>query len=188
MQCYRLHREDYWVILNKTLSLEQSEEVCRANPKWLVPIQKDVISKIEAHWTEERCLAIQIHCKVGGSEKWQDLINFSEKVYNEGTEEWDRVEMYEGSKVFLPLYPSKGRVSDYRARIAAENPIIQNEDGTAAWLNLSLLVEEAIQNERAKGYLQSRRDLARETRFGSTGEAMEQSTGGASRLKKLVFG
>jgi hypothetical protein len=133
------------------------------NPTWLVPIQKDVINKIQAHWTEERCLAIQIHCKVGGSEKWQDLINFSGKVYNEVTEEWDRVPLYEESKVLLPLYPSKGRVSAYRASITSENPIIQNEDGTSAWLDLPLLIREAIQAERAKEYLQGRRELAVDT-------------------------
>jgi hypothetical protein len=106
--------------------------LCKDNPEWVHPIQQEVITKIEEFWTLEKCLSVQIHCKVGHAEKYQHLINITSKNYNEQKQEWAHQELLEkGSKVFLPKFKSKNQVTGLRTKIASVIPLIQDEAGKA---------------------------------------------------------
>jgi hypothetical protein len=157
-QAYKAYPEDYSLVTRRDISLEQFEELCRQNPTWLHPVQRDVVQKIEDFWTTSKCLSIQIHCKVGYGGKWQDLINITRKTFNTTTRKWDLNELYEGSRIYLPSFKSKWAVNVFRAEIHREIPIMQDKTGTAAWFELPKLVEESIRDERRDGYLQNRRD------------------------------
>jgi hypothetical protein len=90
------------------------------------------------------------------------LINISSKEYNEATKEWDQKELFGlGSKVFLPKYKSKNAVNGLRTLIAESNPLIQDEQGTACWLDLELLVKETLMDERKQGHVQSAMEVER---------------------------
>ncbi|GAQ87283.1 hypothetical protein KFL_003430020 [Klebsormidium nitens] len=155
---YRRHPSDYQLITNVAAANRTTfEALCRLHPEWLQPHQRAVIEAIEAAWTVNQCLAMQIHCKLGHGEKWQNLINLLCKTYNSLAKEWQPREiLYEGSKLYLPSLKSKGRVNEHRETLHAIIPLLQNEDGTACWTELPLLINETILLDRARGYLQSR--------------------------------
>jgi hypothetical protein len=139
------------------------ELFCKDHPEWLVPIQQDVVDTIQKHWSLARCLFMQIHCKVGAQEKFQHLINLLAKVYNKEAKKWIRKELYQDSGVYIPLLKSKNAVSAYGKSILLENPVIQDEEGTAVWIDLDRLLEETILDDRKDGYLQSRVHLDEDT-------------------------
>jgi hypothetical protein len=151
------HPDDYNAILNEGMTLGAFEEICRRHPDWVTPIQQDVVRRIEEQWTLGQCLSIQIHCKVGAQEKYQHLINLLAKAFNAETGKWERIEILPGVK--MPKLCSKNMVTSFREGIVAENPLIQDENGTAVWLDLLKLVTEVIQDDRERGYLQGRTDL-----------------------------
>jgi hypothetical protein len=146
------HPTDYNAILNQGMTLGAFEEICRLHPEWLTPIQQDVINRIEEQWTRAKCLSIQIHCKVGAQEKYQHLINLLAKEFDEETKKWENIEILPGVK--MPKLCSKNVVSAFRDEIVAENPLIQDESGTACWLDLRSLVKEVLVDDRERGYLQ----------------------------------
>ncbi|GAQ92847.1 hypothetical protein KFL_011650020 [Klebsormidium nitens] len=157
---FRRNPADFNLVLNANITQPEFDELCKLNPDWLLPAQSDVLDEIRDHWTEDRALKMQIHCKIGHGHKWQDMIHLLGKDYNEATKHWDRKELCgKGSGLFIPLLPSCKRVDALRKEIAAMNPLMQNEDGSAAWLDLSKLLIEAVVDERAIGFLQERRDL-----------------------------
>jgi hypothetical protein len=128
--------------------------VCESNPTWVNHIRREVVSEIEKFWTAEKCLSIQLHCKVGYSEKYQHLINLASKNYNKKEKKWEEKELFHpGSRVFVPKFKSKNQVLGLRTEIAADIPLIQDESGTACWLDLLALVEETVRQERKSGYL-----------------------------------
>jgi hypothetical protein len=155
---FKAYPEDYCLVTNRDISLADFEELCRLNPTWLHPVQRDVVKKIEDFWSTSKCLSIQIHCKLGYGGKWQDLINITRKSFNIETGKWDLNELYEGSKIYPPSFKSKWAVNEFRAEIRREIPIMQDKTGTAAWFELPKLVEESIWDERREGYLQGRKD------------------------------
>jgi hypothetical protein len=110
-----------------------------------------------------KCLSIQIHCKMGSSERYQRAINILGKNYSKSAQKWIRKELYEGTGLYIPLLKSKNSVTGFRDSIVAKNPIIQDENGTTVWFDLDKLVEEAIADDRAKGYLQARREINEDT-------------------------
>jgi hypothetical protein len=81
------------------------------------------------------------------------------------TKKWERVEIgyKEGPKeqrIHIPLLKGKDAVTMYREEICKENPILQDEEGTAAWLqDMPALFREEIVDERTRGFLQSRKGL-----------------------------
>ncbi|GAQ92992.1 hypothetical protein KFL_012380020 [Klebsormidium nitens] len=161
---YQRFPKDYSSVLATNISQEDFNTLCEQNPAWLAPVRLEAFGKIKEHWAAARCLSLQIHCKVGHGEKYQDLINTLGKEFNEETGKWDRVELfYPGSGLLIPLLPSKGTVDGFREEIHAKNPIMQDESGKAAWLDLAKLVDEAISAERAHGFLQNRKDKAEDT-------------------------
>ncbi|GAQ93252.1 hypothetical protein KFL_013900010, partial [Klebsormidium nitens] len=122
-----------------------------------------VVKAIEDAWTLDQCLAAQIHCKIGHSEKWQFLINLLSKTYNSVEKQWVRRKILgKGSKVYLPLLKSKNQVNAHRAALHAIIPLIQNEDGTACWTELPQQIVEAVRLDRERGYLRSNRELLRD--------------------------
>jgi hypothetical protein len=152
---------DYSPILLEGVTQAAFDDLCKLHPEWLHRYQKDVIRKIEAEWSVEKCLSIQIRSRVGGGEKYQHMVNTLAKNYNESKKAWVRKELFaKDSGVYLPLLKSKGAVTGYRTEIALEIPFIQDEAGTAVWADLYELVEEAIRDDRTHGYLQSRVHLA----------------------------
>jgi hypothetical protein len=119
-------------------------------------IRREVITQIEEFWTVEKCLTLQIHCKIGAGEMYQHLINICAKDFSEEKKEWVHKELFgKGSGVFLPKFKSKNQVTDLRTEIAQVIPLIQDEAGTACWLELRAVVEEGLRDERRSGYLQS---------------------------------
>jgi hypothetical protein len=157
------HPSDYYAITNDGITKSAFEKLCKDHPEWLIPIQQDVLDKIEEHWTLAKCLSLQIHCKVVSSEKYQRAINILGKTYSEAAQKWIPKELYEGTGLYIPLLKSKNKVSSFRDSIVAKNPIIQDENGAAVWLDLDRLVEEAIADDRAKGYLQTRAAISEDT-------------------------
>jgi hypothetical protein len=161
---FRKFPEDYNLVTSSGIDQAGFDTLCKLNPEWLVPVQKDVIKEIEKHWSVAQALSIQIHCKVGHGENYQDLVHLLAKNFNTKRKGWDRVELYfKGSGVLLPLLPSCGRVDALRAEIHAENPIMQDSAGTAAWLNLSHLVDEAVELERESGFLVKRAEQSQDS-------------------------
>jgi hypothetical protein len=120
--------EEYASILNhQTITQAEFDSLCQANPQWVKPIQQDVLNQVQNHWSTARCLSLQINCKVGHGEKYQDLINILAKVFNETSQKWDRVESYhKGSGLLLSILKSKGAVNTFRDEIQQEIPIIQD--------------------------------------------------------------
>jgi hypothetical protein len=157
------HPTDYHAILNHNPTRASFEQLCKDHKEWLIPIQQDLVHRIGAAWTLQKCLSIQIHCKVGGAKKYQHAINILAKNYSEEARKWIPHEIYEASRVFFPLLKSKNQVIGFREAIIAENPLIQDENGTAVWLDLDKLVEEAIRDDRTHGYLQARTQLDSDT-------------------------
>jgi hypothetical protein len=154
---YQRHPSDYYPILQQGVTQAAFDDLCKLHPQWLYRYQKDVVDKIEHEWSVQKCLSIQIHSRVGSGEKYQHLINTLAKNYDEEKKKWLRCELYEkDSGVFLPLLKSKNVVTAFRGEIATEIPLLQDEAGTAVWANLQMLVEEAIRDDRTRGYLQSR--------------------------------
>jgi hypothetical protein len=99
------------------------------------------------------------HCKIGAGEKYQHLINISAKDYSDEKKQWVHKELFEkGSGVFLPKFQSKNQITGLRMEIAEVIPLIQDEAGTACWLELRAVVEEGLRDERRNGYLQSEVD------------------------------
>jgi hypothetical protein len=154
---------DYNAITNEGTTRSAFDKLCQDHPEWLIPIQQDVLDRTEEHWTLPKCLSIQIHYKVGSSERYQRAINILGKNYSESAQKWIRKELYEGTGLYIPLLKSKNSVTGFRDSIVAENPIIQDENGTAVWVHLDKLVEEAISDDRAKGYQQTRRKINQDT-------------------------
>jgi hypothetical protein len=147
----------YTAITAHGLTLAGFQKACEENPEWVHPIRREVITKIEEFWTAEKCLSIQIHCKVGHGEKYQHLINIAAKEYNAKQKKWEHKELFEkGSAVYLPKFMAKNAVNRLREEIAEVNPLIQNEAGTACWLDLPLLVQETLRDEQIAGFLQSK--------------------------------
>lgn len=158
---YLRHPTDYSPILLEGVNQAAFDDLCKLHPEWLHRYQKDVIHKIEAEWSVEKCLSIQIHSRVGSGEKYQHIINTLAKNYNQSKKAWVRKELFgKDSGVYLPLLKSKGVVTGYREEIATEIPLMQDKAGTAVWADLWKLVEEAIRDDRTHGYLQSRVHLA----------------------------
>jgi hypothetical protein len=186
-QHYRAYPEDYSLVTRRDISLQEFEELCRQNPTWLHPVQRDVVQKIEDFWTTSKCLSIQIHCKVGYGGKWQDLVNITRKTFNTSTGKWKLNELYEGSKIYLPSFKSKWAVNEFRAEIHGEIPIMQDKSGTAAWFELPKLVEESIRDERREGYLQERRKK-HEDEYGCIGGGTQLSTLEGSRQREWGIG
>jgi hypothetical protein len=141
------------------ITLTDFKTICENNPEWVHPIRRKVITQIEEYWTLEKCLSLQIHCKIGAGEKFQHLINITAKDYNKTKKEWVPKELFEkGSGVFIPKFKSKNQVTGLRREIAEVIPLIQDEAGTACWLELRKVVEEGPRDERKNGYLQSEAD------------------------------
>lgn len=163
-QHYLRHRKDYQLIIADAVNSKAAfERLCRLHPEWLHPHQRAVIKEIEEAWTLDQCLAVQIHCKVGHSEKYQSLINLLGKTYNSRLRKWiPREIMGKGSKVFLPLPKPKNRVNAHREALHAIIPLLQNKDGTSCWTDLKQLIEETVGLDREKGYLQSRVQLGKD--------------------------
>ncbi|GAQ88843.1 hypothetical protein KFL_004630110 [Klebsormidium nitens] len=163
-QNYIRHRKEYQLITTDAVNSKAAfEKLCRLHPVWLHPHQRAVVKAIEEAWTLNQCLAVQIHCKVGHGGKWQALINLLGKTYDPRLKEWIPLEiMGKGSKIFLPLLKSKNRVNDHREALHAIIPLLQNKDGTACWADLKQLIEETVKQDREKGYLQSRAQLAKD--------------------------
>lgn len=156
---FKRYPENFALVLNANITQTDFDILCKMNPDWLLPYQNDVLEEIREHWTDEVALAIQIQCKVGHSHKYQDLIHVLAKSYNTKTAKWDRKELCgKGSGLFIPLLPSCKRVDALRAAIGAESPLMQNADGSAAWLDLRYLLEECVRDERLHGFLRERRD------------------------------
>jgi hypothetical protein len=138
---YRRFPEDYSLLINSNITEGEFAVLCAQNPKWLTPIRKDINDLIEEHWSTARCLGIQIHCKVSHRAKYQDLIHFLGKCYIEEKPGWERVESYfKGSKIFLPLLQGIHNVNGLRQLIHEEVPILQDESGKVAWVDLPKLV------------------------------------------------
>jgi hypothetical protein len=153
---FQRHPQLPTAITAQSITLANFQKVCRENPEWAHLIRRDVIEKIEEFWTLEKCLSIQIHCKVGHAEKYQHLINISAKEYSEAKKQWEHKELFEkGSGVFLLKCKSKNSVTGLRDDIVETNSLLQNEAGTACWLDLNLMVEETLRDERLNGYLQT---------------------------------
>jgi hypothetical protein len=129
---YLRHPTDYSPILLEGVNQAAFDDLCKLHPEWLQRYQKDVIHKIEAEWSVEKCLSIQIHSRVGGGEKYQHIIKTLAKNYNQSKKAWVRKELFaKESGVYLPLLKSKGVVIGYREEIATEIPLMQDEAGTA---------------------------------------------------------
>jgi hypothetical protein len=163
-QHYRRHPEDYLLITTAALNSRGTfEELCRTHPEWLHPRQRAVIQAIEKAWTQDQCLGIQVHCKVGHGEKYQTLIHLLGKTYNSRTKQWIPKEiMGAGSKVYLPSLKSKNAMNGHRDQLHAIIPLLQNKDGTSCWTDLPALIEETIRLDREHGYLQSRTELVKD--------------------------
>jgi hypothetical protein len=158
---YLRHPMDYSPILLEGVTQAAFDDLCKLHLKWLHRYQKDVIRKIEAEWSVEKCLSIQIHSRVGSGEKYQHMVNTLAKNYNESKKAWVQKELFaKDSGVCLPLLKSKGAVTGFRTEIALAILLIQDEAGTAVWADLYKLVEEAIRDDRTHGYLRSRVHLA----------------------------
>jgi hypothetical protein len=157
------NRHLYSLILAADIDQAQFNAMCSQNPSWCLPVQKAVVGEIVAHYTLARCLTLQIQCRVGAQENYQDAINLFGKVYNPKTKKWERMEIgyKEGPKeerLHIPLLKSKDAVTRYGEDIHKENPILQDEEGTAAWLQgIPALFQEEIVDERTRGFLQSRK-------------------------------
>jgi hypothetical protein len=153
---FQRHPTLYTPILNQGLTHATFQKACEENPDWLSPIRREVVQKIEQFWTLDKCLSIQLHCKVGHSEKYQHLINLTAKTYSPGTKEWVRHELFgKGSEIFVPRFKSKNEIAAHRTEIASEIPLLQDEAGTACWPDLRPLIVETLQDERKTGYLQT---------------------------------
>lgn len=156
---FKRYPENFSLVLNDNITQTEFDILCKLNPDWLLSYQNDVLEEVKEHWTDEVALTIQIHCKVGHSHKYQDLIHVLAKSYNTETAKWDRKELCgKGSGLFIPLLPSCKRVDALRAAIGAESPLMQNADGSAAWLDLRQLLVECVTDERHLGFLRARRD------------------------------
>jgi hypothetical protein len=157
-QHYRRHPKDYLLITAAAVNSKGTfEELCRMHPEWLHPHQREVVKAIENSWTLDQCLAVQIHCKVGHGEKYQDLIHYLGKRYNNQTKEWVPKEiMGKRSRVYLPSLKSKNAVNSHRAELHAIIPLLQNKDGSSCWTDLPQLIEETVRLDKEDGYLQSR--------------------------------
>jgi hypothetical protein len=106
------HPTDYSSILSKGATLPAFEQICNEHPAWLLPYQQEVVNCIEREWSLPKCLAMQIHCKVGAQEKYQHLINLMSKNYNEETKTWAHKDVLPGIK--MPKLRSK-KPSEYTA-------------------------------------------------------------------------
>jgi hypothetical protein len=149
----------YLEVTTTNITLTAFNKICADNPEWVHSIHRQVITEIEDFWSLEKCLSLQIHCKIGAGDKYQHLINISSKDYSEGKKEWVHKELFKkGSGVFLPKNKSKNQVTGLRREIAEVIPLIQDEAGTACWLELCAEVEEGLRDERKNGYLQSEVD------------------------------
>jgi hypothetical protein len=136
------------------------DKLCKLNPDWVLPYQNVILEEMQRFWTEDKALSIQIHCKVGHSHKYQDLIHVLGKTYNSRTENWERKELgAEGSGLHVPLLPSCNRVNTLRAAIASDNPMMQNADGSAAWVDMLHTLKECVRDERRNGFLKLRVEL-----------------------------
>jgi hypothetical protein len=136
-------------IKDTSVSLTTFLDACEADPDWLNSFRRETVAEIEKFWTAEKCLSIQLHCKVGHSEKYQHLINLASKTYNTTKKEWVRKELfYPGSQVYVPKFQPKNQVKGLRTEIAEEIPLIQDESGTACWTDLLALIIETIKHER----------------------------------------
>jgi hypothetical protein len=91
---FRRCPEDYSMVAAHGITQQAFDDLCTLNPEWLVPVQKDVVKEIQKHWSDAVCLSIQIHCKVGHGEKYQDLIHLLAKTFNKQRKGWDRMELY----------------------------------------------------------------------------------------------
>jgi hypothetical protein len=150
--------------MNQEISQEGFDLLCKLNPDWVVPYQYDILEEIRAFWTEDKALSIQIHCKVGHNHKYQDLIHVLGKIYNTRTEKWERRELgAKGNGLHIPLLPSCNRVNALRAATSAENPLMQNPEGSAAWVDMLHTLRECVRDERRNGYLKLRVDLSEDS-------------------------
>jgi hypothetical protein len=138
---FEAHPDLYTALVDKITSsavnLSTFLAACERNPAWLSSLRREVVTEIENFWSTEKCLAIQLHCKVGHSEKYQHLINSSSKTYSTAKKEWVQKELFHpGSGVFVPKFKSKNQVLGLRTEVAAEIPLIQDETRTACWIDL----------------------------------------------------
>jgi hypothetical protein len=164
LEHYKRHPENFSLVMNQEISQEGFDLLCKLNPDWVVPYQYDILEEIRAFWTEDKALCIQIHCKVGHSHKYQDLIHVLGKTYNTRTEKWERRELgAKGSGLHIPLLPSCNRVNALPAAISAENPLMQNPDGSAGWVDMLHTLRECVRDERRNGYLKLRVDLSEDS-------------------------
>jgi hypothetical protein len=107
---FQRNPEQYKLILEsikeESVSLTSFLAACESHPEWLNPIRREVVTEIEKFWTAEKCLSIQLHCKVGHSGKYQHLINLASKTYDPVKKTWVHKELFEsGSGVFVPKFP-----------------------------------------------------------------------------------
>jgi hypothetical protein len=157
---------DYNAITNDGITKSAFEKLCQARPPPMANLHPTRCScdKIEEHWTLAKCLSLQIHCKLGSSKKYKRAINIMGKNYSEAAQKWIPKELYEGTGLYIPLLKGRNRVSSLRDAVTAENSItVQDESSTAIWVDLDRLVEEAIADDRAKGYLQARTQISEDT-------------------------
>jgi hypothetical protein len=77
---FKRYPENFTLMLNANISQIDFDILCKMNPDWLLPYQNDVLEEIKEHWTDEVALAIQIHCKVGHSHKYLDMIHVLSKI------------------------------------------------------------------------------------------------------------
>jgi hypothetical protein len=160
LEHYKRHPENFSLVINNNVSQAGFDDLCRLNPDWVLPYQNVILEEMQRFWTEDKALSIQIHCKVGHSHKYQDLIHVLSKTYNSRTQKWERKELgAKGSGLHIPLLPSCNRVNTLRAAIAADNPMMQNADGSAAWVDMLHTLKECVRDERRNGFLKLRFEL-----------------------------
>jgi hypothetical protein len=131
-QHYKRNKHLNSLIIAAEIIQDQFDTFCSLNPSWCLPIQKALVAEIAAHNIAARCLTLQIQCRVGGSEKYQDAINLLGKIYNQKTKKWERVDIgYKGGpkeqRIHIPLLKGKDAMTRYRKEIHEENPIIQDK-------------------------------------------------------------
>jgi hypothetical protein len=91
----------------------------------------------------------------------------------------------------IPLLKGKDRVSKYREEIHKESPIIQDKEGTAAWLHeLPAIFREEIVDERIRGFLQSRKCLTSDelrAHFGGNAASYFRAVNTSEFAAKLII-
>lgn len=80
---------------------------------------------------------------------------------------------FKGSKIFLPLLKGIHTVNGLWNLIHAKVPIMQDATGKVAWVYLSKLVLELVEDQRKMGYLKERAGLVTDLSCGCIGAQMQ---------------